>query len=281
MPRKYPSHFYEPIRREIAVEQMKHDFRKLLPSLSGMEIAKVDRAIAGWFDGEEYELEPVHDFWNFFGGFARSLKLKSLLSWVTAENIIWQSEEVFLDEIIITWDFPGLEILGKAPHKASYVRKELNRPGREEHKRKMLEDADFRSARFPRDHFRIILFEDKKGGVIDNEPGLYVLEGNRRTVLAILKNKAKISAYVGRFKDPLDLWPQDYWFRTGVLRDLIFLAIGFRKEEDQKSFDLVRKFYQLLLQNFDIARIATIDKTFKNYERDEKLLMDIMLEDLK
>jgi hypothetical protein len=282
MIKKYPQHFHDPIRIEIATSQIQHDLRKILPDLSEEDWRKVDGHVSGWFLGEDYELEPVHDFWNLFGSFSRDLKFKSLIFWITAENVLWSKEEVPVDQIVITWDFPGLEFMGKAPYLAKEVIEKL---AAKEFSSKLAElkvDSKYRSERYPpRDEFPIILFQDKKGGVIDKYLGYYILEGNRRTVKAITHNNPKISAYVGRFSSDDEVWPKNYWIRTGILRDLIFLAINYEKENDEESFAIVRKFYQLLLRDFDVARIVTIDKAFKNFETDEKLLKELMTKDIQ
>lgn len=283
MKQKYPKHFYDPIRIEVAVNQIQHDCRKLFSSVEQKDWKKIDRDINEWFLGDKFELEPVHDFWNFFGCFARSLKLKSLLSWATAENIIWSKEDVTLKKIIYTWDFPGLEFMGRAPFRASKLIDKLKAPEMREERKKLIDDSIERSKKYlPRDRFRIVLLHDPKGGVISEMPGYYILEGNRRTTSAILKNKEYIPAFVARFKDlNSEAWPENYWVKTGLLRDLIFLSIGYNKKNEKESFDIVRKFYQLLYRDFDIVRIATFDKSFKNYEKDEKLLLELFLEDLK
>lgn len=277
---KYPKHFYEKIRIEIAVMQIQHDLRKLLPTVSHSEWNNIDKDILEWFFGEKFELEPVHDFWNFFGGFARGLKQKSLLSWITAENVCWEKKFVPVDQIIITWDFPGLDFMQKAPYPASLVIEELR--VRPKAKNTLFEDSEERSKKYsPRDHFPIVLFYDPKGGVIDKYTGYYVLEGNRRAVRAIVYGKKSILAYVAKFKRPQDFWPINYWFSTGILRDLVFIAIGLEKKGDQIGFKIIRLIYQLLLRDFEIARIATIDRTFKNYETSKKLLYEIFNKDMK
>lgn len=279
---KYPKHFYDPIRREIAAEQMQHDVRKLFPEIKEGDWPQIDKNIEEWFSGEKFELEPAHDFWNFFSGFARGLKGKSLTSWITAENVVWSKEDVEVAQIVITWDFPGLDFMGKAPYRAHDVIERLKKPDMVIEKEKLIKDSDQRSKKFvPRDQFRVILFDDAKGDIINTMPGFYILEGNRRTVRAITHDLETIPAYVGRFKNEDDQWPENYWIPTGMLRDLIFMAIRYDKEKDKKAFDVIRKFYQLLLRDFDIARIATIDKAFKNYETSRKLISDLIMEDLK
>lgn len=279
---KYPKHFYDPIRVEIAVSQIQHDLRKLLPDLSAKELKNLDKNIVGWFFGEDFELEPVHDFWNFFDGFSRGLKLKSLLSWITAENVVWEKKMVEVKNIIITWDFLNLDFIGKAPYKAEKIIKELNRQEYKELKRKLKNEADWRSKRYhPRDGFPIVLFDDRDGGVFDHFRGHHILEGNRRVIRAAINGDEKIISFSGKFRNKKDLWAKNYWISTGILRDLIFLAINYEKEEDEKSFNVVRNFYQLLLRDFDLARIATIDKSFKNFETSHKLQKELLNEDMR
>jgi hypothetical protein len=278
---KYPKHFYDPIRIEIAVSQMQHDFKKLFPSLNSKDRENIEKNIVEWFQGEEYELEPVHDFWNFFCGVTRGLKLKSLASWITAENVSWREEFVKLSDIVITWDFPGLDFMGKAPYKVSDVKTQIFSSKNEKVLKKIREDSHYRSQRYtPRDHFPVILLHDPKGGIIDSLSGYYILEGNRRIVKAIVENKDKINSYVGRLKDE-EKWPKNYWVSTGILRDLIFLAINYEKEGDERAFNVTRNFYQLLLRDFDLARVATIDKSFKNFEKNERLQKELLSEDMK
>ena len=245
---KYPKHFYDPIRIEIAVSQLQHDFRKLLPSVSKNEWKNIDKDISEWFSGEEFELEPVHDFWNFFGGAARELKLKSMLFWITAENVTWKKDEVKTSEIVITWDFPGLEFMGKAPYRVKDVIAKLNQPEYKELLDSMRKDSDKRSKKYmPRDQFPVILFHDSRGGVIDNLRGHYILEGNRRVVRAIVRKEEKVSAYVGKFTSSDEKWPKNYWIRTGILRDLIFLAIN---SPNKYNYKVDSQVLPLLTQNF-------------------------------
>jgi len=281
MLRKYPKHFYEPIRIEIAANQIRHDLRKLLPDIKADQWKIIDTDIEDWFEGEDYELEPVHDFWNFFGGFSGGLKLKSLLSWVTAENVIWEKADINVRDIIVSWDYPGLEFIGKAPYQASLIIKELQKIKQSKREELLKKDSDFRSKRYPaRDQYPIILFDNMNGQVFCKHQGFYILEGNRRTIRAILTNKEKIKAYLGKFKDDSN-WPRNYWIRTDLLRELIFLANYYEIERDEKAFKTIRNFYLLLLRDFDIARIATFDKSFKYFEKNDRLEKEILEEDFK
>jgi|GEM_PF-948766 len=278
---KFPEHFKEPIRIEMAVCQIQEQFRKLFPSVPLEIWPKIDLNIADWFFGEDFELEPIYDFWNFFGGISRELKMKSLELWITAENVKWQKKEIPISEIIMTWDFPGLEFMGRAPFKISDLIEVFSNPALICKKEELKKLSENRSKKYaPRDHFPITVFFDPVGGVINSYKGYYILDGNRRTVKAVIEDRKTISAYVGKFKSSQERWPRDFWLPTGMLRDLVFIAKGLEKNNDYKAFEVLRRFYQLLLRDFDVVRIATIEKTFKNFEKDERLLLDIILKDM-
>lgn len=278
---QYPKHFYDPLRIEIATIQIQHDLRKLLPSLDRSNWDVIDHDVAEWPDGERFEMETLHDFWNFFDGFSRGLKLKSLINWITASNVEWSKEEIPLDEAIIIWDFPGLEFMGSSPYKIFNVKKYLQKICKDGKMASLITDSEFRSNRFPpRDYFRIIVIEDKQGKILGNTKGFYVLEGNRRTIRAMLHDQKYISAYVGRLEKDA-LWPENYWIRTGTLRDLVFLAHYYNLNKDEHSLESVRKFYQLLLRDFDIVQKTTASHVFKYIEKDDKFLNEIFTKELK
>jgi len=47
-PRLYPQHIYEPVRAEIAISYLKHEFRKLLPGVQDKGWEIIDKNISGW-----------------------------------------------------------------------------------------------------------------------------------------------------------------------------------------------------------------------------------------
>lgn len=279
---KYPAHFSEPIRFEIAISQIQHDLRKLFPSVPISVWSKIDQDIADWPNGRKFEITPIHDFWNFFWGFSRGLKLKSLINWITAENISWTKEDVNVDNIWITWDFPGFEFMGKSPYCGADIRKRLNLPQMESVRKRLTEESDFRSDRYaPRDQFPVILIEDNKGRIFKTIKGYFDFEGNRRVIRAILLDQKTIPAFLGKFKNPDDKWPKNYWINTGFLRDLVFLSHGYNLSKDHYAAEKVREFYQIILQDFQIAQINTLFLVFNYIETDDKFLKELLSKELK
>ncbi len=97
MQMNYPTHIYEPMRREVANSYLRHELRKYLPSISNW--SEVDQDIDKWFDGS-VELYPVRDYWNGVYGIMMGFKLyNQLLSFITAENITWSREKIKLADL--------------------------------------------------------------------------------------------------------------------------------------------------------------------------------------
>lgn len=263
------SHFEEKIRIEIAVSQIKHDFRKLFPMLEDAAWEVIDKDIENWICGDDYELEPVNDFWNFFSGITRELKLKSLLFWVTAENVRWSLESIPTSSIVLTWDFPGLEFMGKAPFRLGELttRKEY----RESKKELASESLRYAKKFPPRDHFPIVLFSDPLGGILGRSPGNYVLEGNRRAVKAFVLGEKKTTAYVGRFDGARERWPKNFWISTGFLRNIIFISDCMERYKKEEQYELTSKFFELMVNEFPMAEIQTRKRAFKNFEGNQRL----------
>jgi hypothetical protein len=97
MAQNYPAHIYEPIRREVANSYLRHELRKYFPSVVNWQ--EVDGDIEKWFDGSA-ELYPVRDYWNGVYGIMMGFKLyNQLLSYITAENVIWSREKIGLADL--------------------------------------------------------------------------------------------------------------------------------------------------------------------------------------
>lgn len=94
MAQNYPDHIYEQVRRDIANSYLRHELRKYFPSVTNWQ--EVDGDIEKWFAGSA-ELYPVRDYWNGVHGIMMGFKLyNQLLSYITAENVIWSREKINL-----------------------------------------------------------------------------------------------------------------------------------------------------------------------------------------
>lgn len=96
----YPKHIYEPIRQEVAVAFVKRELKKILPSIEEGQWPEVGKDIKNWFS-DSSTLYPVRDFWNGVHGIMMGFRLiDHLLSFITAENIVWTKESVPPDELV-------------------------------------------------------------------------------------------------------------------------------------------------------------------------------------
>lgn len=96
----YSQHIYQKIRQDVANSYVRHELRKYLPSVNNW--SEVDKDIEEWFDGST-ELYPVRDYWNGVHGIMMGFKLyNQLLSFITAENVVWTLEEVETGKLTYT-----------------------------------------------------------------------------------------------------------------------------------------------------------------------------------
>ncbi len=240
----YPDHIYEPVRHQIAAELVAKECLKLFPSTEPEDRVNMAKDIAGWWDGQGHQLAPVHDFWNAFNGIMSGFKLKHTVRFLTAKNAYWQRKQVKVANIKVAWRLPSLEQLGNPPYTYEQITTWLkNNPQQLAKQRKIAEQysTDFQ----PRDHYPVLLLRQNSE--------LTVIDGNRRTLQAILHNKQTIDAWVGDLG--LDVNPVNYWVSTAMLRDLLRIAEAAEYEGDIEVVDTVRSLLAHLCKVSEIAKI--------------------------
>lgn len=207
----YPAHIYDPWRREIAVRYLRHEMRKLLPSLREQSVWQtIDTEIANWYEANP-TLMPVRDFWNGLHGISMGFRLKNIVSWVTSANLEWQDREVPIDELYFGSTIDELKPIGETPS-AVTVREWFFASERQEILAAARKKHEERSAQtMPRDDFPII--------VIRKENVLRVTDGNRRLLRAILNERKTIFAVVAEPLAPPSVHEQ--WVPTQNLIDLV------------------------------------------------------------
>lgn len=87
---EYPKHLSEKIREEVALSYLKHELKKIFPSIDKNEIENLM---------ENPELCTPRDFWNGLYGISMGFKLKNILALVTAENISWERRTMKTEEL--------------------------------------------------------------------------------------------------------------------------------------------------------------------------------------
>ena len=213
MEQNYLPHLSDLLRRKIAVQYLQHELRKLFPSLRNSSAwENIDNEVGRWFC-DNPELAPVRDFWNGFHGIVCGFKLKNLLPWLTSQNIIWQEQDLSIDQLYFGNNFSALK-----PFAANPTAREVREWYFHQNHQTELKDAQevlikYSNSTSPRDNFPIVVvFEKNQWRVID---------GNRRLLKAIFEQRAKVSAVAAHIsKEPKFF---ETWVPTSVLLELVWL----------------------------------------------------------
>ncbi len=238
----YPAHIYDRVRRELAAQLVHKELIKLFPSLDRAHWANLLPDINDWFSGEKSQLASVHDFWNGSDGILAGFKLKSVVTYITAENIQWQKIEIPVEQLSIHWGLPSLKALGKPPYTYGAVREYLTDPA--VHAEQVRVAKLVASSAIDRDGFPVV--------VLKGSQKMTLLDGNRRVMQAFLDDAPTILAWVGTLQGE---GPQNYWVSTAYLRSILRTAEAADLSQDQVAVDACRQILQLLFRESDIARI--------------------------
>ena len=209
---QYPKHLSDELRKEIAVSYVRHELRKLFPSLKkNADFKKIDKDVSNWLSGNP-TLTPVRDFWNGVHGISMGFRLKHIGEWLTSTNIVWKKKNIALKKIRFGATFDELAVVGIRPSiedvRAWYFAPENKQAllkARKAHKKRSAETAD-------RDKFPVIIRQ-----LLGDE--MVVMDGNRRLLRSVLFEKETVEAFVGKQKQNPPL--SHYWVPTSLLLELI------------------------------------------------------------
>lgn len=234
----YPKHIYEPIRSEIAISYIQHEFRKLFRKIPGEYWTKIDKDISDWIKSPE--LTTPRDFWNGVHGIAMGFKLKiGLIQLITAENIVWKKEKTPLDKFMFgTTNLETNEMGTKRPT-ANEMKQFFSLKENQKIKQKYMKlNQKLSAGTAPRDQHPIIAVETSR----ENKIGFSVHDGTRRLTKAILEDKKTLPAYVGKYNTSKRV-PRNYWLPTSFLMDLVWEG---ERTGDYKTISLLlRKLIKL------------------------------------
>jgi hypothetical protein len=100
----YPRHLSEKIREEAAEEYLRHELKKIFPSIKDEEVRNLMNA---------KELCNPRDFWNGIHGVGMGFKLHiGFIYLITAENIVWTKETIRIGKLSFGVD---REMIDKTP----------------------------------------------------------------------------------------------------------------------------------------------------------------------
>lgn len=265
-PQVYPKHIYEPIREEIAISYIQHEFRKLLWRVPEKHWGAINKNIADWMNSPN--LAAPRDFWNGFHGISMGFKLIiGFVYLLTAENIIWKKKQFPLLKLHFGVEQEETKIIraGKLPttEVATYFSKEENHALKENYLGRIRKH--FKGHKLEK-MFPIIVIQKGSGNNLKH----YVHDGNRRLTWAVLEGADKISAYVGKYTTERK-FPKNYWIPTSILMDNLFFAKIAYDKKDKRLFGYYMKILKDMLNKSESAiyemkerALITSQQPFKN-----------------
>ena len=242
--RIYPDHIYNPVRIQIATEILGKEIAKLVVAQDDQELAAHRGLVGEWFKGTAQELSPVHDFWCTFE-LLPMVKTKRLGRFVTAQNVEWKSEEMSMDDAVLTW-MPFIEnhpIFGEGPWSIPRLRT-IFEENPELHK----EASELNAAN--RSHYGFNRDKDPITIVTKDDGEQYLLDGNGRTYAAFMAGKDVINTWHGYLDGDK---PRNYWISTGLLKDLCYTFTD-EAESNPKVSHAALTLLRNQLENNDIAK---------------------------
>ena len=212
----YPKHLDQKIRTEVAISYLKHELRKLFPSISEPEIEGLI---------VNKNLAIPRDFWNGVHGIGMGFKLHiGFIYLLTAENISWSYETIDVRSLSFGVD----RDLTKMADSRSVV--------------KVLEFLEANPSEYEKYfiEFKKTWVDDKKREtdpiiVFEKKDGLAIYEGNGRLEKLILDNREKTQGYVGRYTTS-EKRPLNCWLPTSLIMDLLLFVYQAIDEDNQDLF---------------------------------------------
>lgn len=259
----YPKHLSEKIREEVAVGYMKHELKKIFPSINKREVENLIK---------NKTLSIPRDFWNGFHGISMGFKLNiGLIYAVTAENIEWKKIKVPVSDLYFGTKIKELEkIIDDDDLSVKNVFKNLEK--KEKVKKELLEKYRKIKKSNPEWNKDLIIVKEKN---IGEKNILSVYDGHNRLLDAILENKKNINSFVGRFKSQ-DLTPKNYWLPTSLLMDNLYFVYETIKNNDEELFKAQMTVIKKMLENSESGKREFLERALTSKkEIREKILKEL------
>jgi len=238
----FPQHIFETQRIEIARELVLKEYYKLFPMLEAANFEQVSTSILYWLHGSGYELAPVVDFWNYIDGTMITLKLKDVIPQVTSANITWELESLDPHVLQLVSPVGNLAEHGRPPYNYEFINQRILQNAQQMVINRRISDEKSSDTVVSRDHYPVLARRELDGS-------LRLLDGNRRTLRALLYGHHSIDAWVGTVaREPI---LQDHWVNTGFLRRLLSEYAVTPSDEVKAS---IESQLRIILESSSIAR---------------------------
>lgn len=249
----YPKHISEKIRSDLAISYLKHELRKIFPSIDDTEVENI-------FDNKE--LTIPRDFWNGLHGVSMGFKLKNIVYLATAENVIWTHKIVNINELQFGVELQQTKVLrpGKvfARELIEYYARELDIQKQQLEFTKQIRGDDSQRESDP-----IIALSKNEA----ERPVISVHDGNGRLVRHILEGKDKISAYIG-CQDGNVL--KNYWIPTQIFIDFLFFVYQAINNNDEVLFGKQIAVLKDIINKSESGRVEFLERALSSNEKYRK-----------
>lgn len=262
---RFPAHIFEPERIEIAKELFLKEQYKLYRDLTPANFERMERDILQWLPGKGYELAPIADFWNYLDGTLLTLKLKNVIPMLTSANIQWKLEQVDPKKLLLVAPIGTLGAFGQPPYTYDFIRQHILENAEEKDINLRNSDKKSQDTVVGRDHFPVLVRRESDGT-------LRLMDGNRRTLRALLYEQPTITAWVGTTTGSPEL--QDYWVNTGLLKRLLD---QYEQTNSNQAKEAIRNQLTIILQSSRIARINFAERCVPYYPFAAELASEVSL----
>ena len=230
----YPKHLSEKIREEVATSYLKHELKKIFPSIKSNQVLGLM---------ECKELSNPRDFWNGIHGVSMGFKLKNIIYLVTAENIVWTKENIKTEELTFGVELEQTRVVkeGKISGKDFF---DFYTKNPEERKLQLGKVIKIRGNDKERENDPII--------AIEKEGKNSVHDGNGRLSRHLLEGKTSIEVYIGRMRGK---YPTNYWLPTSFLLEYLFYVYAAIENKDEAMFEQQMAVIKNMLQYSESGKI--------------------------
>lgn len=253
-------HLYDSLRRQVAIQYIQHEWRKLFPQLRGEEVwQSIDKQIADW-----YETLGVRNFWNAVHGITIGFHLTSVVPWITSLNVRWTERDIPFDELYFRGKFgPIASFKAETPEFVDSIKKAIFLPENQ----KFLEATkryfeSHKNDTEPRSDHPIFVVR-KKGK-------LRVIDGNGRVLKAVAESKDSIRAFVGEPTAKPALY--EHWVPTSLLVDLVF----WNKHHNQAGRDTTETTANTIVELIRDSSAGRIEFVQRAVHHDDKIHMRLL-----
>ena len=248
----YPKHLSEKIREEVAISYLKHELRKIFPSIETKEIENLMK---------NKELCNPRDFWNGLHGISMGFKLKNILYLATAKNIIWSQEKISVEKLTFGVELSCTRIIkeGKilAKEFADFYDKNSDKKLEQ-----LAETIKIRGNNRERESDPILVIENK--GVNS------VYDGNGRLARKLLEGENMINAYIGKMESE---YLNNYWLPTSLLMDNLYFVYEAIRNKDENLFKSQMKVINNMLRNSESGKIEFKERALTKKEPDRSKIL--------